>query len=56
MFRRRPFRPMRRALMRPVNPAIVEAVARANQALANGKPAEAAEIFARLAQEGDARG
>ena len=48
---------MRRAMMRPpANPIILQAVSRANQALANGKPAEAADIFARLAQEGNKRG
>lgn len=53
---RRPFRPMRRAVMRPINPADLEAVSRANQLLADGKSTEAAEIFARLGQEFDARG
>ena len=48
---------MRRAIMRPpVNPIVLQAVSRANQALANGQPAQAADIFARLAQEGDKRG
>ena len=54
--RRRPFRPIRRALMRPpVNPVIIQAVSRANQLLANGNPDQAAEIYARLAQEGESR-
>lgn len=56
MFRRRPFRPFRRPMMRPVNPLVVQAVSRANQLLASGKPGDAAEIFERLAQEGESRG
>ncbi len=53
---RRPFRRMLRRPMLPANPIVVQAVARANQLLANGNAAEAAQIFARLAQEAESRG
>ncbi len=56
---RRPMRPLRRAAMRGVmrpNQIVLQAVARANNLLAQGKPNDAAQIFERLAQEGDARG
>src|SRR5260370_25708466 len=56
MFRRRPFRPIRRMMMRPpVNPVIIQAVSRANQALANDNPEQAADIYTRLEQEGENR-
>ncbi|MEW5718670.1 MAG: hypothetical protein AB1817_08605 [Chloroflexota bacterium] len=56
---RRPMRPLRRAVMRGVmrpNQVVMQAVARANNLLAQGKPNDAAQIFERLAQEGEARG
>ena len=52
---RRPMRPLRRAMMQ-ANPALAQAVMRANQLMANGKPGEAAQIFERLAQEAEQRG
>jgi len=52
---RRPMRPFRRALI-GANPIVLQAVARANQLMANGKPGQAAQIFERLAQEAEQRG
>ncbi|MBI5034210.1 MAG: hypothetical protein HZB51_27125 [Chloroflexi bacterium] len=52
---RRPMRPLRRALA-GANPIVLQAVARANQLIANGKPEQAAQIFERLAQEAEQRG
>jgi hypothetical protein len=49
-------RPFRRGMIQAANPVVVRAVARANQLLDNGKPADAAEIFSQLAQGGDSRG
>jgi hypothetical protein len=48
-------RAMRRALRHP-NPAALDAVMRANQLLANNQPAQAAQIFERLADEAARRG
>jgi len=56
---RRPMRPLRRAVMRGVmrpNQVVLQAVARANSLLAQGKPNDAAQIYERLAQEGESRG
>jgi len=57
MFRRpmRPMRPFRRAMMQP-NQIVLQAIERANQLMANGKPNDAAQIFERLAQEAEQRG
>ena len=56
---RRPMRPLRRAVMRGAmhqNPVVLQAVMRANNLLAQGKPNDAAQIFERLAQEAEQRG
>jgi len=56
---RRPLRPLRRAAVRAAmrpNQVVVQAVARANNLLANGKPNDAAQIYERLAQEAEQRG
>lgn len=47
----RPMRPLRRALMQ--NPALAQALMRANRLMANGEPGQAAQIFERLAQEAE---
>ena len=52
---RRPMRPLRRAMFAG-NPLVLQAVARANQLMADGKPGDAAQIFERLAQEAEQRG
>jgi hypothetical protein len=48
-------RAVRRALRHP-NPAALDAVMRANQMLANNQPAQAAQIFERLADQAARRG
>ena len=56
---RRPMRPLRRAAIRAAmrpNQVLVQAVARANNLLAQGNPNDAAQIFERLAQEAEQRG
>ena len=56
---RRPMRPLRRAVMRGAmrpNQVVLQAVTRANNLLAQGKPNDAAQIYERLVQEAESRG
>jgi len=59
MFRRRPFRRLRRPLLRgrrPLPPRVRQALIRANRLMAEGQFAEAGGIFEQLSEEANQRG